>query len=77
MFLENWLILLYTRTDQFFWSEDGLKVGSEKWDYGNTANGDRCRGLDRETSNISMSKSKKFETHINANDGWVILLGRS
>ena len=36
----------YTRTDQFLWSEDGLRVRSEKWDDGNTTNGDEGRGLD-------------------------------
>ena len=41
----------YTRTDIFFWPEDGRRVESKKWDDGNTANGDECRGSDGETFN--------------------------
>ena len=40
---QNWSI---------FWSETGLRVGSEKWEDGNTANGDGNRGPDEETSDI-------------------------
>ena len=40
-----------TRTYQFFWSEDGLRVGPEKWNDGNTTNEEGCRGPDGETSN--------------------------
>ena len=37
-------------SDQFFGSEAGIRVGSEKWEDGNTANGDWNRESDRKTS---------------------------
>ena len=41
-----------TGTSQFFCSENGLTVGSDKFYDGNIANGDGCRGIDAETSYI-------------------------
>ena len=43
----------WTSTDQFFWSEDGIKTTDEKCDDGNLNNGDWSTGSDEETSNIS------------------------
>ena len=48
MLLEAWMVKFYTTTYQFFWSENGLTVSSEKWDDGFTANEDGFRGHDWE-----------------------------
>ena len=44
-------VQFWTSTDQFFWSEDGIRAGDEKCDDGNLNNGDWSTGSDEETSN--------------------------
>ena len=46
------MVQFQTRTDQFFWPEDGLRIGKEKCDDANTINGDESRRTDGETSDI-------------------------
>ena len=44
-------VQFWTSTDQFFWSEVGIRAGDEQWDDGNIKDGDWSTGSDEETSN--------------------------
>ena len=45
------MVQIWSNTGQFFWSEDGIREGSEHRDDGNTVNGDWSIEPDGKTSN--------------------------